>query len=90
MFQIFFFILFFCSELHENFNEKFIKTKTFDHILRFVSRIEALVHDNTAMTLSDSSNLFNCRMESCDLNQGDENEYIVVWDYKCQHLGNTG
>lgn len=85
------------SELREftiaityHFRDANIKESSLNHILRFVSRIEALVHDNTAMTLSDSSNLFNCRMESCDLNQGDENEYIVVWDYKCQHLGNTG
>ena len=67
-----------------------IKTKALDHILRYTSRIEALVHDNISMTLSDSSSAFNCRMDSCSLNQGDESEYIVVWDYKCMHLGNTG
>ena len=85
------------SELREftiaityHFRDANIKESSLNHILRFVSRIEALVHDNMAMTLSDSSNLFNCRMESCDLNQGDENEYIVVWDYKCQHLSNVG
>ena len=85
------------SELREftiaityHFRDANIKESSLNHILRFVSRIEALVHDNTAMTLSDSSNLFNCRMESCNLNQGDENEYIVVWDYKCQHLSNVG
>ena len=65
-----------------------IKTKALDHILRFVSRIEALVHDNMAMTLTDSSSAFNCRMDSCSLNQGDENEYVVIWDYRCMHTGN--
>ena len=73
-----------------HFRDANAKNKALDHILRYVSRIESLVHDNMSMTLSDSSNLFNCRVESCQLNQGDENEYIVVWDYKCQHLGNIG
>tara|TARA_Y100000593_G_scaffold34762_1_gene68241 strand:+ start:5066 stop:5497 length:432 start_codon:yes stop_codon:yes gene_type:complete len=67
-----------------------IKTKALDHILRYTSRIEALVHDNMSMTLSDSSRSFNCRMDSCSLNQGDESEYIVVWDYKCMHTSNIG
>ena len=73
-----------------HFRDANIKTKALDHILRYVSRIESLVHDNMSMILSDSSNLFNCRMDSCSLNQGDESEYIVIWDYKCQHLSNVG
>ena len=72
-----------------HFRDANVKTKALDHILRYVSRVESLIHDNMAMTLTDSSNLFNCRMDSCSLNQGDENEYIVVWDYKCMHLGNV-
>ena len=71
-----------------HFRDANVKTRSLDHILRYVSRIESLIHDNMAMTLSDSSNLFNCRVDSCSLNQGDENEYIVVWDYKCMHQGN--
>ena len=71
-----------------HFRDANIKTRALDHILRYVSRIESLIHDNMAMTLTDSSNLFNCRVDSCSLNQGDENEYIVVWDYKCMHLSN--
>ena len=78
-----------------HFRDANIKTRALDHILRYVSRIESLIHDNTAMTLdkgtdADSSNAFNCRMDSCSLNQGDENEYVVIWDYKCMHLGNVG
>ena len=77
-----------------HFRDANTKTKALDHILRYLSRVESLIHDNTAMLLNvgtdaDSSNLFNCRMDSCSLNQGDENEYIVVWDYKCMHLGNV-
>ena len=61
------------------------------HILRQISRIEALIHDNVAMTLSDSSNAFNCRFESTDLNTDDESGiYVTEWAWKCQHLGNIG
>ena len=70
------------------FLEANVKDSALDHILRTVSRIEALIHDNVAMTLSDSSNLFNCRMQSTELNAGDEDMYIVEWEYKCMHLGN--
>ena len=66
-----------------------VKDTALDHILRIVSRIEALIHDNMAMTLADSSNLFNCRMQSTELNAGDEDMYIVEWEYKCMHLGNV-
>ena len=73
------------------FNEANVNETALDHILRQVSRIEALIHDNVAMTLSDSSNLFNCRFESTDLNtEEDEGIYVVLWDFKCQHLGNVG
>ena len=70
------------------FLEANVKESALDHILRIVSRIEALIHDNMAMTLSDSSNLFNCRMQSTTLNAGDEDMYVVEWEYKCMHLGN--
>ena len=70
------------------FLEANVRDTALDHILRTVSRIEALIHDNMAMTLSDSSNLFNCRMQSTELNAGDEDMYIVEWEYKCMHLGN--
>ena len=72
------------------FLEANVRDSALDHILRTVSRIEALMHDNMAMTLSDSSNLFNCRMQSTTLNAGEEDMYVVEWEYKCMHLGNTG
>ena len=71
------------------FLEANVRESALDHILRTVSRIEALIHDNMAMTLSDSSNLFNCRMQSTTLNAGDEDMYVVEWEYKCMHLGNV-
>ena len=73
------------------FNEANVNETALDHILRQVSRIEALIHDNASMALSDSSNAFNCRFESTELNADEESGiYVVLWDYKCQHLGNVG
>ena len=72
-----------------------IKGGSLDHVLRYVSRIEALIHDNMAMTLdvgtdADSSNLFNCRFETTELNTDEsESTYVVEWVYNCQHLGNV-
>ena len=74
-----------------HFRDANVKTRSLDHILRYVSRIESLIHDNMAMTLSDSTRAFNCRFESTNLNADEEsNIYVVQWEYKCQHLGNTG
>ena len=73
------------------FNEANVNETALDHILRQVSRIEALIHDNVSMTLSDSTNAFNWRFESTELNADEESGiYVVLWDYKCQHLGNIG
>ena len=67
-----------------------VNKTSLDHVLRFVSRIEALIHDNTAMVLTDSSNCFNCRIESTELNAlDDENEYVVQFEWRGQHLGNV-
>ena len=68
-----------------------VKKTALDNVLRFVSRTEALIHDNMAMTLADSSNVFNCRFESTELNSDEESGiYIIEWAWKCQHLGNIG
>ncbi len=66
-----------------------VNKSSLDHVLRFVSRIEALIHDNMAMVLTDSSNCFNCRIESTELNAlDDQNEYVVQFEWKGQHLAN--
>ena len=68
-----------------------VKKTALDHVLRFVSRTEALIHDNMSMTLTDSSDAFNCRLESTELNTDEEEStYVVQWVWKCQHLGNVG
>ena len=81
----------FTVNMYYYFLDKNIKKTSLDHVLRYVSRIEALVHDNIAMTLTDSTRLFNCRVESTALNSlEDENEYVVEMIWKGLHLGNTG
>ena len=73
------------------FAEHNIKKTALDHVLRYTSRIEALIHDNITMTLTDSTEAFNCRLETTELNPDEESGvYMVQWEYKCQHLGNTG
>ena len=71
------------------FAEANVNEKALDHILRQVSRIEALIHDNVSMTLSNSTKAFNCRFESTTLNTDEESgAYITEWDWKCQYLAN--
>ena len=77
------------------FLDKNIKKSSLDHVLRYISRIEALIHDNMSIVLSDvknadNSNLYNCRIESSTLNAlEDENEYVVEMVWKGQHLANV-
>ena len=68
-----------------------VKKTSLDHVLRFVSRTEALIHDNISMTLADSTKAFNCRFNSTALNSDEEEStYVVQWVWQCQHLGNLG
>ena len=68
-----------------------VNKSSLDHVLRFVSRIEALIHDNISMTLTDSTSCFNCRIDSTELNAlDDENEYVVQFEWRGQHLANMG
>ena len=68
-----------------------VKKTALDHVLRFVTRTEALIHDNMTIALADSTNAFNCRFETTELNPDEESgAYVVQWEYKCQHLANAG
>ena len=62
--------------------------KGLEQVLRLVSRIESLIMDNISMTLSDSSNVINARVESTDISELTETGYNVFFVYKCQHMGN--
>lgn len=79
----------FTVNIYYYFLDKNIKKTSLDHVLRYVSRIEALMHDHTSTTLTDSSNLYNGRIESTALNTlEEENEYVVEFVWKGQHTGN--
>ena len=68
-----------------------VKTKTLDHVLRYTSRIESLIHDNIIMTLSDSSTALNCRVQNTNLNtSNDLGVYTVEMEWQCNHVGNFG
>ena len=68
---------------------KDIERNALDSVLRFVSRIEALIHDNINITLADSTVAYNCRIESTELNAlEDEEEYVVQFAWQCIHHGN--
>ena len=71
------------------FAEKNIKKTALDHVLRYTSRIEALIHDNVTMTLADGTQAYNCRFETTEINPDEESGvFVVQWEYKCQHTGN--
>tara|TARA_Y100000004_G_scaffold112757_1_gene126610 strand:+ start:10189 stop:10638 length:450 start_codon:yes stop_codon:yes gene_type:complete len=79
----------FSITIYYYFAEHNLKKTALDHVLRYVSRIEALIHDNTSFTLADSSNLYNCRLETMELNPDEESGvYIAQWEWKGQHTGN--
>ena len=57
-----------------------VKEPTLDHIMRIISRVESLIHDNTSMTYTK---------EGMEMNTGDDkNIYIVEWDWRCLHRTN--
>ena len=75
------------------FAEANVNERALDHILRQVSRIEALIHDNVTTTYtnenSETERIFNCRFESTALNAGEEPGINTTeWDWKCTHVGN--
>ncbi|QDP56863.1 MAG: hypothetical protein Unbinned2716contig1004_37 [Prokaryotic dsDNA virus sp.] len=63
-----------------------------DHVMANTSQLEALIHDNITMTLSDtnSTRAFDLRMDEMELDADvDEEGYFVVeYSFSCQHIGN--
>tara|TARA_R100000734_G_C3310444_1_gene101224 strand:+ start:527 stop:964 length:438 start_codon:yes stop_codon:yes gene_type:complete len=81
----------FTIEMYFYFSEPNVNKTALDQVLRVTSRIEALVHDNISMTLTDNSKCINCRIETTELNAlDDENEYVVQLQWVGQHLANVG
>ena len=62
-----------------------------DHVMNNSSRLEALIHDNITITLTDSTTAFDLRMNDMDLDVDiDEDGFFVVeYDFTCQHIGNV-
>ena len=61
-----------------------------DHVMNNCSRLEALIHDNTTITLADSTTAFDLRMNEMDLDVeiDEEGFFVVEYDFTCQHIGN--
>ena len=65
-----------------------------DAILRLVSRIESLIVDNVNMTFTNENStterLYNCRIDSTQLDADEEDteNYVVLLDFKTLHIGN--
>ena len=70
--------------------KKDIEKVALDNVLRVVARIEALIHDNITMELSDSSKAYDCNIETTEYNTEEEEEkYVVTMSFNCKHLGNV-
>ena len=75
------------------FGDKSHNRTKLDAVLRLVSRIEALIHDNISMTFTNENsvteNLFNNRLESTTLDAVEDSEnYVVQFVFQGQHLAN--
>ena len=62
-----------------------------DHVMNNCSRLEALIHDNLTITLTDSTTAFDLRINDMDLDAEIEEEgfFVVDYDFTCQHIGNV-
>ena len=63
-----------------------------NYVLSQVSLLEALVHDNITLDLSDSTKAYNVTMGTLDLDvEIDEYDdyFVAQWDLSCLHSGNA-
>ena len=74
------------------FKEKIIKKDTWEHILRQLSHIEALFHDNTT---GSGNTFYDGRLETARINEKTEEEAeieglnVVHWEWRGTYTGNT-
>jgi len=64
-----------------------------DYVFKEVSILEALVHDNIALTLSDSTRAHNLSLETMefDVEEEDFEDYFIVqWALSLIYTGNQG
>ena len=73
------------------FKEKVVKKDTWEHILRKLSHIEALFHDNTT---GSGSTFYNGRLETSRINDKTDEEAdveglnVVRWEWRGTYSGN--
>ena len=63
-----------------------------EYVLNQVSILEALIHDNITLDLSDNTKAVNVTLGGCDFDEevdGYEDYFVVQWDLSCTHFGNT-
>ena len=63
-----------------------------DYVLNQVSILEALIHDNITLTLSDDTKAVDVTLGDLDFNVEVDNyeDYMVAqWTLTCTHFGNT-
>ena len=64
-----------------------------NYVLNQVSILEALVHDNPTVSLSDSTTAYNLMAGDLEFNIEEEeydDYFIAGWDMSCEHLSNLG
>jgi hypothetical protein len=67
-------------------NDDFIENLTVQ-----TSKLEALIHENQLLTLSDSTIAFNCHFSSQEFDfeiDGMEDSYIINWTWQCNYISN--
>ena len=70
------------------FKEINLNETALDHLLRYSTRIQALIRKNSTMTLNDanSTTAWNCRLETEEFSTDEETgANIVTWEFKCSH-----
>ena len=62
-----------------------------DHVMNQCSRLEALIHDNLTLTLTDSTTAFDLRMNDMELDAeiDEEGVFVAEYGFTCQHIGNV-
>tara|TARA_Y100001973_G_C5175066_1_gene321402 strand:- start:349 stop:786 length:438 start_codon:yes stop_codon:yes gene_type:complete len=65
-----------------------------EYIFNQISILEALIHDNPTLTLSDSTTAYNVMIGDLDLDiepdESYEDYFVVGWLLSCEHLSNLG
>ena len=81
------------SEIDINFifREINLTETALDHILRYSTRVQALIRKNATMTLdkgsdADSTKAWNCRLETEEFSTDEETgANVTSWEFRCSH-----